>query len=1096
MTLSARIPIRRSWPKNRRAQVASAAALVLTVEALLLTGPASAAPAAEPPSVSKAGDRATKAEPDEAGLAKAAKYSKGGIPWAHAEAKDTGKKTLVPNETTPTSITYANPDGSFTSELTAGPARMERDGKWVNVDANLVAAADGSVKAKAHPGGLELSGGGGTPAKSLRTASEATARDLVTLGEGDGAVTLQWKGGLPKPVLDGTRATYRDALPGADVIVKATRTGFEQYVQLNERPSGSYTYTLPLKAEGLKATEQSDGSVVFADDKTGAKRAVMPAPVMWDATVHKVSGKHENRHPVDMDVIDKGDGDVDLVVTPDAKWLADPATQYPVTVDPSTSNLTNVFDTYAQQGETVDLSTDVELDMGNPGTKNADGTPRTARSFITWNTAAFKDALVTNADVSLWNFHSGNTDCTARGWTIWDTTASSNATRWTNQPSWQQQYHSSTQTKGNPACTAAPDGWISADVTTLVQTWSSGLDGKGHMGLRAATDDVLDWKRVNSANATANPPKMTVTWNYRPGDGSAQQAGPPYTSYNGVWGVSTLTPTLRDKFTDADGDKVNGTFQVYDAATNTPIATPAGSGMLVSDFVTPGSWATVQVPAGQLVDGKTYKFRTNAYDGAHYNLNWSPWREFVVETAAAGKPTTLKAGDAYSISDPKIVKDPAKVQEVVDVFKRDGNLEALGIKPTSGPSAPQTAAASSTRAAWERTYTTPSTKFVRGSKPADQYEYINDPDECSAADDADNAPGWIKNRFSYCQETLVLMPAVKCGLFPPGCYLHGEFVATQVLIGKGKIGGLDGSEYTRHADFDFNLDVHWVGGDFAKPGAKIEALLPCEGSWQAGNASAEPEEACYSGLFDGREASPLQWEVDGDTTFDLWSSTPTLPDIAVGEQVAVGKFTPKLDFTLPGYSQIISSEGEEGEIRFDSAAYNGWAKLGSVFPDATPSLRYDKSDTSDLGLPTPYTGVEAVARHIDEARQDPDATYPTKTNKNLPGASPLNPLHRIVPAASASSQARYDRNEAIRTRDCNENTPGAPGAGKDCDEYPFHSSAEGAARFEFEGAEFKDDFSVRYIDSKENQEAGRRLGAWYQSDRILDWEAFTITIGD
>lgn len=85
--------------------------------------------------------------------------------------------------------------------------------------------------------------------------------------------------------------------------------------------------------------------------------------------------------------------------------------------------------------------------------------------------------------------------------------------------------------------------------------------------------------------------------------------------------------------------------------------------------------------------------------------------------------------------------------------------------------------------------------------------------------------------------------------------------------------------------------------------------------------------------------------------------------------------------------------------------------------------------------------------------------------KNLPGASPLNPLHRIAPSASAASQARYERNEAIRTRDCNENTPGAPGAGKDCDE-------------------FKDDFSVRYIDPKENQEAGRRLGAWAPGIRV------------
>ncbi|MFD7291610.1 hypothetical protein [Streptomyces sp. NPDC059863] len=77
-------------------------------------------------------------------------------------------------------------------------------------------------------------------------------------------------------------------------------------------------------------------------------------------------------------------------------------------------------------------------------------------------------------------------------------------------------------------------------------------------------------------------------------------------------------------------------------------------------------------------------------------------------------------------------------------------------------------------------------------------------------------------------------------------------------------------------------------------------------------------------------------------------------------------------------------------------------------------------------------------------------------------------------------------------------TPGAPPAGKDCDEYPFRSSSEGAARYLGEGTgdEFRDDFSVRYINSAENREAGRRLGAWHHSDRILDWEGINVSIAD
>ncbi|WP_374215038.1 DNRLRE domain-containing protein [Streptomyces longispororuber] len=618
--------------------------LLLAAEAALISGqPASAAPD-EPatPSAKTSANSPSKKEIWESDLAWAAQHTKGSKAWAIVQARKTGKKVVATDETTPATYTVANPDGTLTTELTAGPERVWKNGKWRKTDATLTQNADGSIAPKAHPNGLRLGGKGGSLPKSLRAAQDDTARDLVTLGTGKDQLTLQWKGGLPQPELDGTRARYANAVPGADVIVEATRTGFEQFVELAEKPAGAYSYTLPVQAKGLKAKANKDGSVTFTDAKSGTERATMPAPVMWDAAVDKTSGEHTNRSRVDMKVVDKGPGEVDLVVTPDAGFLADPDTKYPVTVDPSTSALANTFDTYVQQGETVDWSTDVELDLGNPGTKNADGTPRTARSFITWNTTPIQDALIVDTNLALWNFHSGNTDCVAQEWTVWDTGAPSTSSRWTAQPAWNQQYHSSTQTKGNPDCAAGqPDGWINADVDTLVQTWASAKATRGHMGLRAATDDVKAWKRVNSANNAANQPKLSVTYNYRPSDGTNRQAGAPFKSYAGVWAVNTTTPTLRDTFTDPDGDKVNGTFQVYDAATNTPITTPSGEGLIVSDFVDSGKPASVSVPAGQLKDGKTYKFRTNAYDGTHYNLSWSPWTQFVVDTTAPGEPSPV-----------------------------------------------------------------------------------------------------------------------------------------------------------------------------------------------------------------------------------------------------------------------------------------------------------------------------------------------------------------------------------------------------------------------------------------------------------------------
>lgn len=627
MTIHMSAPWGRRRPWRRGVSGPIAGSLALAVSVTLLDGTGSAAAVAGNPVVR-----------EESAVTQAADVAS-----ARVAARLSGKRVEALSERSETSTTWVNKDGSLTTELSAGPVRFEDGitGAWRDVDLDLVAGAGGAVEPKAHPRGLRLAGKVGAPARSLGAAQAAKATDLVTLGEGTEQITLQWKGGLPAPKLEGNRAEYVNAVPGADVVVEATRTGFEQYVEIKQRPADDgYTYTLPLRARGLKAEQQADGSVLFTDGKN-KKRATMPAPVMWDATVDERSGEHTRRVPVAMKVVTKGSS-VDLVITPDAKFLADPETKYPVTVDPSTSSLSNVFDTYVQQGETRDWSTDVELDLGSPGTTNADGTPRTAQSFISWNTSPIQDALVSNAKLSLWNFHSGNNvDCKAYPWEVWSSPAATTASRWTNRPTMTAKKATSTETRGNTSCTAQPDGWINADVTTLAQEWASAKATRGHMGLRATSESVVaQWKRVNSANAVSNPPKLVVTYNYRPRTGTKQEAGPPYFSNGGVYSVNTLTPTLRDTFVDADGDQVNGTFQIFDSTTDAQVGS-----VLVSPYVPSGQVAQVTVPAGVLANGKTYKFRTSPYDGAHYNVGWSAWKTFTVDTTAPSAPTKIVSSD-------------------------------------------------------------------------------------------------------------------------------------------------------------------------------------------------------------------------------------------------------------------------------------------------------------------------------------------------------------------------------------------------------------------------------------------------------------------
>ncbi|MFE7192650.1 DNRLRE domain-containing protein [Kitasatospora sp. NPDC057595] len=605
-----------------------------TLSAALLGGlllgvqPASARPEPEPPSADRKPAAAQQPARDRAS--------------ARLAARLTGKPVEVPTERTETATTWANPDGTLTLEVAAGPVRMRRpDGDWADVDVSFAKRPDGSVASKAHPRGLALAGApSARRAASFAEAAAAPAEDLLTLSAGGRGVAVQWRGGLPEPRLDGARATYQDVLPDADLVIDATRTGYEQSVILKRRPTGPADYTLPIKAPGIDARQNEDGGVTFVESATGRELSTMPAPVMWDATVDPKSGEHTHRAAVGLKVTRSGDT-VELRLSPDAAFLADPATRYPVTVDPSDTGLSDVFDTWVQQGETTDASSATDLKIGWPGdwadvpkTK-----PRIARSFISWDMAPIKDALVSKATLSLYNFHSW--DCTKpAAWEVWDTNNATTASRWTNQPAWLQKFATSTETRGQNCANGA---YVNADVTSLLQYWAGqSTVGRQGLGLRAANEaDTAGWKKFYSGNAAASQiPKLSVTFNYRPRTGTDQQAGPPFFADDGVYTVNTLTPVLRDTFADSNNDRINGTFQIVDAATDQPVG-----GYLVSPWGASGEPVSVTVPAGLLQDGRTYRFRSNPYDGTHYNLAWSPWRTFTVDTAAPSAPTAVTSTD-------------------------------------------------------------------------------------------------------------------------------------------------------------------------------------------------------------------------------------------------------------------------------------------------------------------------------------------------------------------------------------------------------------------------------------------------------------------
>ncbi|MGR6318180.1 DNRLRE domain-containing protein [Micromonospora soli] len=538
------------------------------------------------------------------------------------------------------STSYANPDGTFTTEVSAGPVRV-RDADaptgWAPLDLNLRRAEDGTVGAVSHPDHLRLAGprtaatAKSRQAKAADPTSVAAPTGLASLDAGPGRrLGLGWSGPLPTPVLSGPEATYRDVRPGIDLVLRATATGFEQFLVLRRRPAADtpFAISLPLVGEGLTATKEADGSVVLRDGQE-AVRGRIPAPTAWDGSVDPRAGQSTRTSPVGMALRASGAGRYSLELTPDARWLADPATVYPVTIDPATT-IKPYSDTWVETDYSSSQVGSTELRLGT-----YDSGKSVARSFISFNTAGFAGKVVSSATLSLYQFHSWS--CSARSWQVWETGSFSSTTTWTNQPSWTKQWASASTAHGyNSSCAAATDN---VTVTGLASSWAALPAAVRTVGLRAASEtDNFAWKKFNSANAATHQPTLSVTYNSYPNTPGTPSHTPGTASATTTTGwTTTTTPTLRAVISDPDGGTVKALFDVYTGSTKVV-------DHLAGTSVTSGGTSTAAVPAGKLTNGIQYVVRAWGSDGSLVSPAWSTgYDRFTVDTTPPAAPVVSSA---------------------------------------------------------------------------------------------------------------------------------------------------------------------------------------------------------------------------------------------------------------------------------------------------------------------------------------------------------------------------------------------------------------------------------------------------------------------
>ena len=536
-------------------------------------------------------------------------------------------KVQISSATSETSRAWALPTGSVEREISAAPVRVRQGADWVPVDLEMEARPDGTVGPKAHPRSLTVSG------RQTTTGVHA----LAELGAGANVAALGWSGPLPQPTIAANKATYAEVRPGVDLVVEATVTGVESFYVVKTRDAAKEVAELTLSVTGtLVASHRraADGAVTLLDAK-GRTVATSPAPLMWDARLDA-----NTRAPAHMRAVGSAaaarkarvegpkakaiDGaGVDLTLTPDAKFLADPATVYPVTIDPQLTLDDPTWDTWVREGTTTDLSTTGFLQIGAWS-----GAGSIARSFVNFDVSALKGKYINSATTGFFNY-SSNT-CTNVDWEIWSVNASDTNTRWTNQPTWKTKEGQSSATKGGPNDCIA-DGTVYIDSKQYFQRQADEQRNIGYMGVRATDEtNTAAGKNFYSQNYTDVTKSPFAIINYSSFPTTSALATSPSTPC--VTGtarpyVNTATPLLQARVTDPDGASVRPEF-----AWSTTAGTAIGTAQPTPGKASGALFATT-VPAGAFANNGNYSWKVRGYDGTV----WGPWSaacEFTVDTTA------------------------------------------------------------------------------------------------------------------------------------------------------------------------------------------------------------------------------------------------------------------------------------------------------------------------------------------------------------------------------------------------------------------------------------------------------------------------------
>ncbi|CAO5257759.1 NucA/NucB deoxyribonuclease domain-containing protein [Frankia sp. AgKG'84/4] len=304
-----------------------------------------------------------------------------------------------------------------------------------------------------------------------------------------------------------------------------------------------------------------------------------------------------------------------------------------------------------------------------------------------------------------------------------------------------------------------------------------------------------------------------------------------------------------------------------------------------------------------------------------------------------------------------------------------------------------------------------------------------------ASNNAYTDAGWYRTRNQWCRNSIIR--AGETG--------GGQAGAVQAAVAIGVT--------TSPTDLSVHVDMYIrpISATGTLANALLDVELPCTG-------------CTATGVTNGRAALLSGWRDNGNTTFDFTAGLGTGVD-----KVANHAFHPR--FLLDGGRLAKESTGTA--FRCDSASYiNAGNTPGCVFPQTHPTLTYDAKLQPN---------AKDTIAHIRLALTKPTSTQPLWLGSDAGKKTIPSVLHR------QTSKSKNRANNRAAAAVCRSIDPSYVSKGNDCDEFPFESSQEGAAKGDKR-------FSALPVRLGDNRSAGSTLGKFYTDLRVLEGEEYHVAV--